>query len=231
MNLQHIDIVDIVFKAIVFLFAISIHESAHAWMANRCGDPTARMLGRITLNPIPHIDPIGTIVFPAIGLLLGGYLFGWAKPTPVDPRNFRDPVRGDILTTVAGPVSNLLVAAVSVVILVLIAVSSPLGRDLVQNGNVSSTGSSSSLLIPATAFLYDALLINVLLAVFNMIPVPPLDGSHVLRHFLPGAIRQGYDQMGWFGMIALILVINRTPLLSILMSPFLKFFGWILTSV
>src|SRR5579864_5565991 len=174
MNLSHIDIVGKLFQYIAFLFALSVHESAHAWMANRCGDPTARMLGRITLNPIPHIDPIGTIMFPAIGLLLGGYLFGWAKPTPVDPRNFRDPVRGDILTTVAGPVSNLLVAAASVVILVLIAVSSPLGRELVQNGNMSSTGSSSSFLIPATAFLYDALLINVLLAVFNMIPVPPL---------------------------------------------------------
>jgi Zn-dependent protease len=231
MNLQHIDIVDLVFKAIAFLFAISIHESAHAWMANRCGDPTARMLGRITLNPIPHIDPIGTIMFPAVGLLLGGYLFGWAKPTPVNPRNFREPVRGDILTTVAGPASNLLVAAASVLLLVLIAITSPLGRDLVQNGNMSSGGSSSSMLVPATAFLYDVLLINVLLAVFNMIPVPPLDGSHVLRHVLRGGIRQAYDQMGWFGMIALIVVINRTPLLSVLMAPFLKFFSWVIASV
>src|SRR2546427_4898153 len=107
MTLQH---VDTLFKLIVFLFAISFHESAHAWMANRCGDPTARMLGRISLNPIRHIDPVGTILLPAIALFTGLKVIGWAKPTPVDPRNFQNPVLDDILTAVAGAGRKLLVA-------------------------------------------------------------------------------------------------------------------------
>src|SRR2546425_1566460 len=110
MTLQH---VDILFQLIVFLFAISVHESAHAWMANRCGDPTAKMLGRITLDPLKHIDPFGTILLPAIGLITGAGIFGWAKPCPVTPENFENPVRGDILTTVAGPLSNLLLVSIS----------------------------------------------------------------------------------------------------------------------
>src|SRR3989449_11531963 len=104
MTLQH---VDILFQLIVFLFAISFHESAHAWMANRCGDPTARMLGRISLNPIRHIDPVGTILLPAIALFTGLKVIGWAKPTPVDPRNFQNPVLDDILTAVAAAVCDL----------------------------------------------------------------------------------------------------------------------------
>src|ERR1700751_863946 len=108
MTLQH---VDILFQLIVFLFAISIHESAHAWMANRCGDPTGRMLGRVTLNPIKHIDPVGTILLPAIAAIPHIPLLGWAKPTPVNPNNFSNPVRDDILTSVAGPISNFLVAS------------------------------------------------------------------------------------------------------------------------
>ena len=109
MNLQH---VEIVFQIIVFLFAISVHESAHAWMANLRGDPTARMLGRITLNPIKHIDPIGTILLPAIAAFYHYGIIGWAKPTPVNPRNFRNPVLDDVLTSVVGPMSNFAVAAI-----------------------------------------------------------------------------------------------------------------------
>src|SRR5271157_2027888 len=112
MTLQH---VDILFKLIVFLFAISIHESAHAWMASRRGDPTARMLGRVTLNPIKHIDPVGTVLLPLIGLLNPNLpVIGWAKPTPVDPRNFKHPVLDDILTSVVGPISNFVVATATV---------------------------------------------------------------------------------------------------------------------
>src|SRR6202158_1853999 len=103
-------IVEILYKMIAFLFAISVHESAHAWTASRCGDPTARMLGRVSLNPIRHIDPIGTILLPLIAAYQFGGLIGWAKPTPVDPRNFRHPVMDDVLTSVAGPGSNFIVA-------------------------------------------------------------------------------------------------------------------------
>src|SRR5580700_3025656 len=106
MDFSHIDFVSKFFQMIAFLFAISVHESAHAWMANRCGDPTARMLGRITLNPIKHIDLFGTVILPLAALLAHMPLLGWAKPTPVDPRNFSSPVRDDILTSIVGPISN-----------------------------------------------------------------------------------------------------------------------------
>src|SRR5262245_33564809 len=108
MTFNHLDIL---MQIVVFLFAISVHESAHAWMANRCGDPTARMLGPITLNPIKHIDPIGTVLLPLIAAFSHLPLIGWAKPTPVDPNNFRNPVRDDILTSVVGPISNFVIAA------------------------------------------------------------------------------------------------------------------------
>ena len=227
MNLQNIDIVNIVFGYIVFLFAISVHESAHAWMANRCGDPTARMLGRITLNPIPHIDVLGTVVLPLVGLLTGGVIFGWAKPTPVDPRNFRDPVRDDILTTVAGPFSNFILAAGAVTLLILVALSSPLGHRLVVeqlSGGIEL--GQSSLLAPATRLLYMAMFINVVLGVFNLIPVPPLDGSHVLRHMLPDGIREAYDRVGLFALMALFIF--GGPLIWRLVAPVLRFFNQIL---
>src|SRR5512146_93945 len=129
MTQQH---VDIVFQVIVFLFAISVHESAHAWTAWRLGDPTARMLGRVTLNPIKHIDPLGTVVLPLLAMLYHFPVIGWAKPTPVDPRHFRHPVRDDILTSVAGPLSNFLIATASVLLLGLMAVSSSGGRGIVR---------------------------------------------------------------------------------------------------
>jgi Zn-dependent protease len=196
MTLQH---VDILFQIIAFVFAISIHESAHAWMANLRGDPTARMLGRITLNPIKHIDPIGTILLPLIALLTHLPLLGWAKPTPVNPRNFRNPVLDDILTSVVGPISNFFVAACATILLIAIKVSSAAGRQVVDN-----PGHSASILGPLCVFLYVLLEINVLLGVFNLIPVPPLDGSHVLRHFLPDPLLRVYDMMGMFGLLILV---------------------------
>src|ERR1700756_2716449 len=109
MTLQH---VDILFQLIVFLFAISVHESAHAWMANRCGDPTAKMLGRITMNPIKHIDPFGSILIPIIGLFSKIGFIGWGEPPPVDPRNLKRPVFDDILVSVAGPTSNVILIVI-----------------------------------------------------------------------------------------------------------------------
>jgi Zn-dependent protease len=223
MTLQH---VDILFQVIVFLFAISVHESAHAWMANRCGDPTARMLGRITLNPIKHIDLFGTVLLPLMALLAHVPMLGWAKPTPVDPRNFKHPVRDDILTAVVGPISNFVVAGGATAVLVIIKLSSSFGRDVVM-GDVS--GQSDSILVPICLLVYELMQINVVLAVFNLIPVPPLDGSHVLRHFLPAGMLRAYDTVGWMGLLALVYF--GGAVLGRLLSPFLHLFNYILVSV
>src|SRR5579864_527001 len=208
MKLEH---VNYVFEVIAFLFAISFHESAHAWMANRCGDPTARMLGRISLNPLKHIDPFGTVILPLVAMIAHIPVLGWAKPTPVDPRNFRNQVRDDILTAVVGPVSNFLVAAGALLFLIAIALTSHLGAGIINliplvypNRLDVLASQTNSLLMPISLLAYELMLINVVLAVFNLIPVPPLDGSHVLRHFLPDPARRVYDTVGWIGLIALI---------------------------
>ncbi|PYX38481.1 MAG: site-2 protease family protein [Acidobacteria bacterium] len=208
MTLQH---VDILFQLIVFLFAISFHESAHAWTANRCGDPTARMLGRITLNPIKHIDPVGTVLLPLIASVARIPMLGWAKPTPVNPQNFKNPVRDDILTSVAGPISNFLVAGGALCVLALISFVSPLGHQIVHaipfvypNRLELLAAQTGSALIPLSLLAYELMVINIVLGVFNLIPIPPLDGSHVIRHFLPDPILRVYDTVGIFGLMALV---------------------------
>jgi Zn-dependent protease len=225
MTLQY---VDIVFQMIAFLFAISIHESAHAWMANRRGDPTARMLGRVSLNPIHHIDPVGTILLPVIAMLTHFPVIGWAKPTPVDPRNFKNPVLDDILTSVAGPVSNFVVATGATILLAAIAVVAPGGR-MIVHGAMSGFLTSNSALVPASILLYELMAINVLLGVFNLIPVPPLDGSHVLRHFLSENVRRVYDMVGIFGLMALVFFGGN--FLWALISPVLNLYRSFLLSV
>ena len=223
-----LEYVEIVFQIIAFLFAISVHESAHAWMANLRGDPTARMLGRITLNPIKHIDPIGTVLLPLIAAISNIPMIGWAKPTPVNTRNFQNPVLDDILTSVVGPISNFAVAAAATSALLLIKLASPAGKqvlvDLIARGQISD-----SLLFPVCLLLYEFLTINVLLAVFNLIPVPPLDGSHVLRHFLPESVRRAYDMMGMIGL--LVLVYFGGGFLDRLIGPVLLAFRLVILKV
>jgi Zn-dependent protease len=223
MTLQHIDIV---FQLIAFLFAISVHESAHAWMANLRGDPTARMLGRITLNPIKHIDPVGTLLLPAVAMYFHAPVIGWAKPTPVDPRNFKNPMLDDILTSVVGPISNFVVAIGAVFVLALVKFVSPLGNQIVSQGFATDT---DSFLLPLCLLIYELMVINVVLGVFNLIPVPPLDGSHVVRHLLPPGALRIYDTVGMFGLF--ILVFWGGGLLGKLISPAIGFFNYILLRI
>ena len=217
-----VKIVIIVFSIVAFLFAISVHESAHAWMANRLGDPTARMLGRISLNPIRHIDIIGTVLLPAIAAITGAPLLGWAKPTPVDTRNFKNPVLDDILTAVVGPISNFVVAIGCFILLVIIGKTSGSGQYIVQALAQGALVDTSSSIMPVALLFHRALLLNLLLGIFNLIPLPPLDGSHVIRHFMPDGVRRVFDVAGI--SILWILVLLRVNFLGPLLGPAMNLF-------
>src|SRR5438270_5302794 len=160
---MNLHVVLVVFDYIVILFSISVHESAHAWMANRLGDPTARMLGRITLNPIKHIDLYGTVLLPIIAAITGARLLGWAKPTPVDTRNFKHPIRDDILTSLIGPVSNFIIAIGCFVLLGVIAKTSLTGHRVVHDMVANGSFDTSTFITPFAVFLYEGIFINVLL--------------------------------------------------------------------
>jgi Zn-dependent protease len=204
-------IISAIFEFAVLLFSLSLHEAAHAWMANRLGDPTARMLGRVTLNPIKHIDLWGTIILPVIMLLINPlFLFGWAKPTPVTPSNFKNITRDDILTTVAGPASNVLAAIAAILVLLIFSHTSATGAALVHF--VAATGdplrifsASGSPLIPVVGMLYLTVFLNLILAAFNLLPLPPLDGSHVFRHLLPYKALRVYDSLGIVGLFIIFI--------------------------
>lgn len=220
-----LEYVEILFQIIAFLFAISVHESAHAWMANLRGDPTARMLGRITLNPIKHIDPVGTILFPLIAAVTHIPLLGWAKPTPVNPQNFQNPVLDDILTAVVGPISNFVVASGATILLLGLKLI-PAGRDVIEALLGLHPFHTDSAMVPLCLLFYTMVNLNVLLAVFNLIPVPPLDGSHVLRHFLPDPLLRIYDMLGVVGLLVLVYFGGR--FLGALLAPVQGLFDWVL---
>jgi Zn-dependent protease len=228
-----------VFEFVLLLFSLCVHECAHAWMASRLGDQTAREMGRVSLNPMDHIDPIGTLLFPALmifgplfGLnLFGGMLIGWAKPTPVITRNFRKLVRDDNLTTLAGPVSNLLIVLAAFLALVVVSVAVPDGRLLVQSSFSGMLGLGQGSAIEALVLLCIlAIEINLSLCFFNLLPIPPLDGSRVLRNMLPYRAVQTYDRIGgWLGFLLMILV--GRVVLSALLGPSLGLLYWALTMV
>jgi len=211
--------IEIFYQIMAFLFALSFHESAHAWVANRCGDPTGRMLGRISLNPIRHIDPVGTVLMPIIAAITHVPLIGWAKPVPVNPLNFREMRRDDILVSLAGPVSNMILAVASSLVLVCLRFATGLPLILLANNE-------GSVWQPITIMMFTLLEVNLLLAVFNCIPIPPLDGSHVLRHMLPSGMQETFDRVGMFGLIIVMMVGGR--LLSAMLAPVENFFYGIL---
>jgi Zn-dependent protease len=214
--LQPSSLIIAIFEFVLLIFSLSVHECAHAWMASRLGDQTARLQGRITLNPMYHIDPIGTLLFPALmifgplfsGGALGGFLIGWAKPTPVITRNFRKIVRDDTLVTLAGPVSNLLIAFVGFLGLAVIIMSQghlPAQENVMTN--VQALGMLCNL----------AIQVNLALFFFNLLPIPPLDGSRILRHFLPYNALNAFDRMGILSYVLMIFL--GGPIVRFFMGP------------
>jgi Zn-dependent protease len=206
--LQQSDLIIGVFEFVLLLFSLSVHECAHAWMASLLGDQTAREMGRVSLNPMDHIDPIGTLLIPALiifGPFIGfsffsGILIGWAKPTPVLTRNFRKIVRDDNLTTLAGPASNLLLVLIAFVVLAVISIAVPDGRSLVLVTFLSMFRGSLVVGVPsgllAVVLLCSvAIRVNLSLFFFNLLPIPPLDGSHIVRNMLPYNAVQVYDRI------------------------------------
>jgi len=220
------------FEFAILVFALSLHEAAHAWMASRLGDPTAQMLGRLTLNPVKHIDPFGTVLVPLAMLFLfpSGFLIGWAKPTPVTPRNFKNLRRDDILTTLAGPVSNLLAAVGATILLILLARLNGSAAEIVREfaGGIPGLRTASPA-VPIAMLLYLTVWLNIILAVFNLIPLPPLDGSHVLRHFLPYRALRAYDSIGLIGLLLFLFLGGR--LLALFVDPLVGVVNAILMNV
>src|SRR5262245_24494820 len=209
-----VNIAQILIAFIVLLFSLTVHETAHAWTADRLGDPTARLLGRVSLNPIVHIDPIGTIVFPLIALASNVPLIGWAKPVPVNGSRLGHPRRDFVLVAAAGPASNLIMAFAAATVLTVL----PVSPVVLGEPNVS---------VPLAALLNSAIQLNLLLAVFNMIPIPPLDGGNVLAGLLPLQLARQFDRIRPYGVLLIYALILTDGYRYLVITPYRFLRAWL----
>ncbi len=198
----------------VLLFSLTIHEMAHAVTADWFGDPTARRLGRISLNPAVHLDPVGSLLLPSMGYFLGGFIFGWAKPVPVNPANLKNPRQDFLVIAAAGPFSN-----------ILLAIGASLLLQAVPGGLEAREGLPGALATSGFAMLQ----LNLLLAVFNMLPIPPLDGGNVLAGLLPEELATRYDRLiRPYGFLILIVLMMTGWLYRLIGPPLSWLMGWLL---
>jgi Zn-dependent protease len=213
-SLLDINFAQIFIAFVVLLFSLTVHEMAHAWTADRLGDPTARLLGRVSLNPLVHADLIGTVVFPLVSMVSGAMLIGWAKPVPVTLRYLRHPRRDYMLVAAAGPASNLILAAFAAILLAIV----PISPQTLGESNVS---------VPIAALLSRLVQLNVLLAVFNMIPIPPLDGGNVLAGLLPPNLAALFNRMRPYGFILLYALVLSGGFETIVLPPYRFILSWL----
>ncbi len=214
--MEKADTIRLLMSTLPILIAITFHEVSHGYIAYRLGDPTAKMLGRLTLNPIPHIDPFGTIILPLMLYYFtdGRFVFGYAKPVPINPMNFKNPRKDMALSAAAGPVTNILLALLSFA--VWKAVLTPLA-------SFSPEGVAEKLFRPLTLIFQSSIVINVVLASFNMIPIPPLDGGRVLTGLLPYKQAATFSRIEPFGFI-IVLILIYSGIANYIIMPFIVFF-------
>lgn len=222
-----VDIGYLILWFVVFLFSLSCHEASHALTSEWFGDYTGRYQGRISLNPMVHIDPIGTILIPLMGFMNGGFaMFGWAKPVQTNPLLWRDKTKANIMVSAAGPISNFIIAtvafaAIKIMLITGVVMPAYAGHDVVM------PVSESPLMLGVTKLLGIMLTLNVTLGVFNLLPVPPLDGSHVLESLLPYEMARAYEQIRPYGFI-LLLALLWTPVLGWIIGPVYQLVGFLL---
>jgi Zn-dependent protease len=188
---------DLLIALPVLLMSVVVHEVAHAWVARREGDDTADRLGRITLNPVSHLDLWGSVIVPLVLYQFGGFIFGWAKPVPVNPMNFRDPKLSDIKVSLAGIVANVMLAFTCTLLIIVAVKAEPLLGVAVADA-LATVGRMG-------------LFINLILGVFNLIPIPPLDGSHVAYHLMPAGLGRRYRDFGRYGILVLFAILWLVP--------------------
>jgi Zn-dependent protease len=223
-----------IFEFVVLLLAISIHDSAQAWLAAKLGDPTAKMLGRINLNPMQHFDILGTLIWPAIFIFQSPLVLGWGKPVPITSRNFRR-AKDEMFVYLFGPVAHLLVAGVCLLVLVAlkhtvpgVAASLEIAEALAFRNPMVSTLDLPPV-FPVLLFLYFGILVNLLLFVFNLVPLPALDGGQVLRYYLPYNAQRTYDGMSFYLMIAFFFIGFR--IILVVLVPLLTVFDGVLNAM